>query len=138
MVQGCTRVLLNGGGVAQRTTVPEPLAMPMPACRFAVAFIYGAWRATNGVYSGGQVLSVLLAALVGAMNLGHVSLVSPVWCACAMLCTTTSLSWKGGARELPHVIASARLATASPAHRLAPTLDYGITLSVLLFSAYRP
>jgi len=40
-------------------------------CTYAVAFYYGAWRVSTGVYTGGQVLQVFVAALVGGFSLGQ-------------------------------------------------------------------
>lgn len=38
----------------------------------AVAFFYGAWRVKEGAYSGGQVMQVFVAALLGGFSLGQV------------------------------------------------------------------
>ena len=39
---------------------------------YAVAFIYGAWRVSTGAYTGGDVMNVLVAALVGGFSAGQV------------------------------------------------------------------
>jgi ATP-binding cassette subfamily B (MDR/TAP) protein 1 len=41
---------------------------------YALALWYGAQRVADGAYSGGQVLSVLVASLLGSFSLGLVSL----------------------------------------------------------------
>ncbi|KAF5834437.1 P-loop containing nucleoside triphosphate hydrolase protein [Dunaliella salina] len=40
-------------------------------CTYAVAFYYGAWRVSTGVYTGGQVLQVFFAAMMGGFSLGQ-------------------------------------------------------------------
>jgi hypothetical protein len=39
---------------------------------YGVAFVYGAWRVSLGLYTGGQVLTVLLAVMMGGFQLGMV------------------------------------------------------------------
>jgi ATP-binding cassette subfamily B (MDR/TAP) protein 1 len=39
---------------------------------YAVAFVYGAWRVSLGLYTGGQVLTVLLSVMMGGFQLGMV------------------------------------------------------------------
>jgi ATP-binding cassette subfamily B (MDR/TAP) protein 1 len=39
---------------------------------YAVAFVYGAWRVSLGLYTGGQVLNVLFAVMMGGFQLGMV------------------------------------------------------------------
>jgi ATP-binding cassette subfamily B (MDR/TAP) protein 1 len=39
---------------------------------YAVAFVYGAWRVSLGLYTGGQVLNVLFAVIMGGFQLGMV------------------------------------------------------------------
>lgn len=41
---------------------------------YAVAFYYGAWRVSRGDYTGGTVMNVLVAALLGGFSLGQVRL----------------------------------------------------------------
>jgi len=41
-------------------------------CTYAVAFYYGAWRVSTDIYTGGQVLQVFVAALIGGFSLGQV------------------------------------------------------------------
>lgn len=41
-------------------------------CTYAVAFYYGAWRVKVGAYTGGDVMNVLVAALLGGFSLGQV------------------------------------------------------------------
>lgn len=55
-------------------------------CTYAVAFYYGAWRVSTGNYTGGQVLQVFVAALVGGFSLGQVRAGAPGWlCVCACI-----------------------------------------------------
>ncbi len=49
-----------------------PLLQPAHLHSFAIAFFYGAWRVSVGAYTGGKVLQVLVAALLGGFSLGQV------------------------------------------------------------------
>ncbi len=63
--------------LAVTPTQPERHATHRFACRFnsyALALWYGAQRVAAGAYSGGQVLAVLVASLLGSFSLGLVSL----------------------------------------------------------------
>ncbi len=39
-------------------------------CSYGVALLYGAFRVSQGVYTGGEVLSVVVASLLGSFSLG--------------------------------------------------------------------
>jgi ATP-binding cassette subfamily B (MDR/TAP) protein 1 len=48
---------------------------------YAIALYYGAWRISTGAYTGGDVINVMVAALLGGFSLGQVYRVA---CACSM------------------------------------------------------
>lgn len=41
-------------------------------CCYAVALFYGSWRVSTGAYTGGQVINVILAVIMGGFSLGSV------------------------------------------------------------------
>jgi len=62
---------------AARPALTPPATAPAAARRFnsyALALWYGAQRVADGSYTGGQVLAVLIASLLGSFSLGLVSL----------------------------------------------------------------